>query len=44
MGLAICKKIIERHGGSVTAKSMPGEGSTFIIDFPMGGVKSEQGF
>lgn len=34
MGLAICKKIVERHGGGITARSAPGEGSTFIISFP----------
>jgi PAS domain S-box-containing protein len=35
MGLAICKKIVERHGGSITAKSTPGKGSLFIIDLPV---------
>ena len=34
MGLAICKKIVERHGWSITAKSTPGEGSLFVIDLP----------
>jgi PAS domain S-box-containing protein len=29
MGLAICKKIIDRHGGKIYANSVPGEGSTF---------------
>jgi PAS domain S-box-containing protein len=36
MGLAICKKIVERHGGSITAKSTPGEGACFIVFLPMG--------
>ncbi len=34
MGLAICKKIIERHGWRITAESVPGEGSKFIIGLP----------
>jgi signal transduction histidine kinase len=35
MGLAICRKIAERHGGSIRAESEPGRGSTFIIRLPM---------
>ena len=34
MGLAICKKIVERHQGTITARSVLGIGTTFIVIVP----------
>jgi signal transduction histidine kinase len=35
IGLAVCKKIVERHGGEITARGEMGKGSTFIVKLPI---------
>lgn len=35
MGLAICRRIVERQGGTITARSKLGQGATFIVTMPL---------
>ncbi|MBA3531448.1 MAG: PAS domain S-box protein [Ardenticatenales bacterium] len=43
MGLAVCRKIAERHGGNITARSTPGQGSMFAVTLPVTHPKAEEG-
>jgi len=42
IGLAVCRKITDRHGGTISAKSAEGEGATFIVTLPVKQSMSDQ--
>jgi signal transduction histidine kinase len=39
MGLSICYRIVENHGGTITVSSKPGKGTVFTITLPRQGEK-----
>ncbi len=41
VGLAVCRRITDRHGGNITAKSKPGQGAMFVITLPLHQPKTE---
>lgn len=44
LGLAICKDIVQRHGGRIWCRSQVGRGSTFIVEMPLKGYVSRERF
>jgi len=42
IGLAVCRKIVERHGGTLTAQSSAGDGATFVATMPVAQNKEKK--
>jgi signal transduction histidine kinase len=44
IGLSVCRRITERHGGSIRAKSQEGSGATFIVTLPIKQLMKEESY
>jgi signal transduction histidine kinase len=43
LGLAVCKSIMEKHGGDIRVQSKEGEGTTFTVSLPTRPVQGDGG-
>ncbi|MGB9203034.1 MAG: ATP-binding protein [Terriglobales bacterium] len=43
LGLAVCHRILEQHGGTIEAESRPGHGATFRLRLPRSGTAASDG-
>ncbi len=43
LGLSLAYNIVENHGGTIKAESLPGEGATFLVELPIPTTEAEEG-
>jgi len=43
IGLAVCRRIVERHGGAIVAEGRPGDGATFRVELPLRQTNPKEG-
>jgi signal transduction histidine kinase len=42
LGLAVTRKVVEQHGGTIQVRSLPGQGTTFTLALPLAGQLSDR--